>query len=307
MKSVLVVGPAFCDLFLQGFKAIPNKGKEIYLEDYNISLGGMAITAAALAQLEIPAVLLTSLGEDSFGRQISQDLQRRGVHLPAHSPESLDKTNLTVVFPLEGDRGFLTCEQNPQDFKHSIEQKLENTDPADFRHIHISFSLMSSKKIRIFLRKVRQLGGTVSSDIAYDDVMKWNETSVTFLRELDFFLPNIEEALSITGTKDWRSALEHLREDVPYPIITMGELGAASVDEEGKAIQLPAPVIEVANTSGAGDSFTAGFLFGLFRGGSIADALQNGIMAGCLTAASRDSVAPEICPEALLKDESLAG
>jgi len=299
MASMLVIGPTFCDLLLNGFTGLPEKGEEKYLEGYTLSLGGMAITAAAAAQLEMPTALLTVLGKDALGTRLAEELTARGADLRPSLPRTGKNTNLTMVFLADNDRSFLTCEMDSGEFRKEIEQRLALLNPGDYSHIHVSFSLLDSPAVQRFLKESRMAGGLVCSDLGFRDTLGWDGASASRLKNLDYFLPNLEEALAITGGRNVREALEILKQTLSCPIITMGADGACALNREGEFIQVRPPRITVRNTTGAGDAFTAGFLFGLSAGLSLEDALRRGVAAGSINAASEDSISRDITRKTL--------
>ena len=86
------------------------------------------------------------------------------------------------------------------------------------------------------------------------------------LPEVDYFVPNDDEAAALTGESDPRRQAERLLElGAGTVIVTLGERGlvAASRDE---TIELPAPRVDFVEPSGAGDAFAAGLVFGLLAG-----------------------------------------
>lgn len=87
--------------------------------------------------------------------------------------------------------------------------------------------------------------------------------------DLDYFLPNEEESCMLTGETDAAEAAEALfRAGVKHVVIKCGGRGCLIWDEKGME-RLPAlENVRCVDTTGAGDSFTAGFLFRLAQGAS---------------------------------------
>ncbi len=290
MKEIIVIGPTYCDLLLQGFNAVPLPGEEYYLDGYHLSPGGIAITATVLAQLEISTALVTTIGDDPLGTYVANALTKKGVNLKPSLPRLAENTNLTVVLPLINDRSFLTCEQNTTKFTQIIEERIARLNPAEFSHVHISYSLLSNRKVNGFLQEIKHQNGTASSDLGFIDTRHWKRDSHLLLENLDFFFPNLNEALAITGCSNANEAIHFLQKYVDNPIITMGGDGACALDANNQFIQVHPPQTVVTNTTGSGDSFTAGFLFGKSIGSSLTESLKYGVAAGSLTAASQGSL-----------------
>jgi sugar/nucleoside kinase (ribokinase family) len=77
---------------------------------------------------------------------------------------------------------------------------------------------------------------------------------------------NEQEACGMTGTDDVGAAVARLAERCPTVAVTLGAAGSL-VAADGAVVRVPAePVPEVVDTTGAGDLYAAGFLFGVSRG-----------------------------------------
>ena len=93
---------------------------------------------------------------------------------------------------------------------------------------------------------------------------------------VDIILANEGELKSLYETDDFDKALELLRKDVKLAAVTRSEKGCVVI-EGAKTTAVPAgPIKKLVDTTGAGDLFAAGFLFGHVRGRSLADSLKLG-------------------------------
>ncbi len=280
---------------------MPSKGEELYLDGYTVSLGGNAIIASALAQLKVPSALLSTVGDDILGEYLLRLMEKKQIH-PEHIIKLAGtKTNVSFIFTQDGERSFLTWEQEHQGYISALEGHLSEMQPADFSHIHICFELLALPSIQEFLAKGRIGGATVSTDLGFKEAQNWTEESFAYLALVDYFFPNIDEAKLITGAMELVEMLEKLALYVDEPIITLGEKGVAALSKEHGIVFVPAPTVEVCNTTGSGDSFVAGFLYGRFHAMSLNEALQAGVITGSLTASSEESVSPDISEEYLKK------
>src|SRR2546430_7129614 len=98
-------------------------------------------------------------------------------------------------------------------------------------------------------------------------------------RTVDLVFANEAELHSLYQTSDFDSALGQLREDAKLGVVTCSEKGCVVVSGEG-VIAVPAfPVEQMVDTTGAGDLFAAGFLFGLVRDAGYANAGRLGALA----------------------------
>jgi sugar/nucleoside kinase (ribokinase family) len=96
---------------------------------------------------------------------------------------------------------------------------------------------------------------------------------------VDLLFANEQEIKALSGEPDFEIALAFFKAEVPLVVVTCSEKGAIAMDG-GKRIHVPAaPVDKVVDTTGAGDLFAAGFLYGQAQGRSIEDSLRLGSLA----------------------------
>jgi sugar/nucleoside kinase (ribokinase family) len=104
------------------------------------------------------------------------------------------------------------------------------------------------------------------------------------LEHIDYFLPNDDQVLALTGAGELEAGCRALVErGVGCVGATCGADGVLLVDAEGSQ-RVPAFEIEVVDTTGCGDAFSAGFLRGLSLGHDRADAARLGNAAAALVA-----------------------
>jgi sugar/nucleoside kinase (ribokinase family) len=104
------------------------------------------------------------------------------------------------------------------------------------------------------------------------------------LDHLDYLLPNDDQACALAGETDVRAACRALVErGVGCVAATCGAAGAVVVDADGETA-VPAFAVEVVDTTGCGDAFSAGFLRGLELGRSRREAAVLGCAAAALVA-----------------------
>ena len=96
---------------------------------------------------------------------------------------------------------------------------------------------------------------------------------------VDLLFANESELKSLYQTADFDSAVEALRADARRAVVTRSEKGCMVVSKEGTQSVAAFPVERVVDTTGAGDLFAAGFLFGIARGQELAAAARLGALA----------------------------
>jgi len=102
------------------------------------------------------------------------------------------------------------------------------------------------------------------------------------LREVDLFFPNEVELRGITGTDDVREGLKSLENGRTRTIAKLGPRGAAALVDDA-VVEVAAFPVEPVDTTGAGDSFDAGFLFAWLDGRPLPECLRWGTACGSLS------------------------
>ena len=98
-------------------------------------------------------------------------------------------------------------------------------------------------------------------------------------RTVDLIFANESELHSLYQTSDFDTALKQLRKDTQLGIVTRSEKGCVVASKDG-VVAVPAfPIERMVDTTGAGDLFAAGFLFGLVRGAGHENAGRLGALA----------------------------
>ena len=105
------------------------------------------------------------------------------------------------------------------------------------------------------------------------------------LPHLDWFLPNDDDARMVSGRQDLTEAIAWLNDSgVGGTVVTLGADGASYTPPGGDEIRVPAYDIDVVDTTGCGDAFSAGFIAGLVEGRDIRGAMEIGIASGSMVA-----------------------
>jgi sugar/nucleoside kinase (ribokinase family) len=96
----------------------------------------------------------------------------------------------------------------------------------------------------------------------------------------DWIFANESEAEALTGVAGYEAQMRALGQRFGTVVIKRGRLGAALGDRDGVRVMLPAPVVTVLDSTGAGDAFAAGFVAAHLAGDDETTALGKGIAAG---------------------------
>jgi sugar/nucleoside kinase (ribokinase family) len=283
VKKVLVVGELNVDLVLQGLERPPTLGVEILAQDFQLVLGSAsAICAMGIAKLGRPVSFVSKVGDDAWGQLCLTALRSRQIDV-THVEVLRDlKTGLTVALSMAKDRALVS-------YIGSIEANTIDDVTDDVlksaNHLHVSSFFLQRKlrpKCQELFAKARRLGLTTSLDPGCDPEDRWGSDLIETLAEVDVFLPNEVELEHVSGEADPQRALEKLDNGRTCIAAKLGSLGAAA-RFGGKTVQVPAYKIMPIDTTGAGDSFNAGFLHAWLEKWPLEECLRLGSACGALS------------------------
>lgn len=300
MFDLVVVGELNVDLILTG-NVVPAFGQvEQLVDDAALVLGSSsAIFACGAARLGLRVAFIGKVGQDEFGRFMVEQLKDRGVDTQGVVVDSRIKTGLGVILSTGNDRAILTYLGSIAALHY---EEIDQALLAQARHLHLgSYFLLDALRPDIprLFDQARSYGLSVSLDTNYDPAETWNGGLKETLARTDIFLPNATELRAITGVGHVEAALQIMTSQVPLVAVKLGPEGAVARrgSETAQALSLP---IEVVDTTGAGDSFDAGFIYGYLARWELARALRLGCICGALsTRAAGGTAAQPSLDEAL--------
>lgn len=240
------------------------------IPQYSANPGGAPANVAVAASLTgAEAAFIGRVGDDSFGRMLAETLISKKVDISALSFDKTAPTTLAVVsVDGSGERGFSFYRDNSADVNLS-KNDVNACFIEKFRCLHFgSVSLTdepSSSAVEYAVRQAKEHGLLVSYDPNYRPLLwKSKEHAIERMRDLLKFVDIIkvsdDEALLLTGESDIESAAKELLDcGIGIILVTLGEKGAYYLTEYTSGY-CEAFTGEVADTNGAGDTFTGTFL-----------------------------------------------
>ncbi len=286
--DLVVLGDANPDLVLRGDVEPAFGQAERLVDDAMLTVGGSgAITACGAARLGLRVAFCGMVGDDAFGRFVREELTSRGVDVAGLRVDPTRPTGVTVVLSRGQDRAILTHPGTIAALEASM------VDPEllrDTRHVHVSSFFLQDALVPglpALFDVAREAGATTSVDPNWDPAQRWDGGLFDVLARTDVFLPNAEETMRIAGVDDVAEAARRLAEATGTVVVKAGDEGALAVHADAEPVFVPARPIEVVDTTGAGDSFDAGFLAASLEGRPLAEALA--FAAACGTLSTRAS------------------
>jgi sugar/nucleoside kinase (ribokinase family) len=268
MFDVTCIGILVADVIAKVVDELPEKGKLLPVEQISLHSGGCATTAAInLSKIGMKSALIGKVGKDGFGDFLGNMLATSGVNTEGLIVKEGIYTSSSVVLSAgNGERTFLHC------FGSN----------ADFTYEDVNFDIIRNSKILFVaganlmekfdgipcsrvLKKAQDMGVYTALDTAWDASGRWMKIIEPCLPYLDLFLPSYDEARMIAGKDEPEEIADvFLSKGVGLAVVKLGKDGCFIKKRDGEKHLIPTySKIKAVDTTGAGDSFAAGFLTGL--------------------------------------------
>jgi sugar/nucleoside kinase (ribokinase family) len=268
---VLAVGVHVLDVHVRHVESIPEASDGQLVERISLSPAGTAGgTAVVLAKLGLDVASIGATGRDPAGQVLRSLLSAHGIDV-AGLVERDEQTSASVL-PVRpnGDRPAWHCIGANGAFTLD-DVDLDAVAAADLLHLGGPEFLGGEAAGRL-LAHARAHGTVTAVDLLAPgdpDMLAWVADA---LPHVDHFLPNDEQLRGLTGLDDLTEAARVLLErGVGHVAVTAGADGAVVVSASGSTA-VPAYDVDVVDTTGCGDAFSAGYLAGILAGRSPADA-----------------------------------
>jgi len=249
-----------------------------------MSGGSAANTIVGLASLGARAAYVGKVRDDQIGRLYVHDIRAAGVAFETAPASGGPATGCSYILVTpDGERTMNTYLGAAQELKPG---DIDANEVAASAIVYLEGYLWDPKDAKDAFVKAatvahdagRQVALTLSDSFCVDryrgeflDLMRG--------RTVDLIFANEAELHSLYQTSDFDTAMRQLRSDTRLAVVTRSEKGCVVASKDG-VIAVPAfPVGSIVDTTGAGDLFAAGFLFGLVRGAGHENAGRLGALA----------------------------
>jgi sugar/nucleoside kinase (ribokinase family) len=288
-KPIICLGILVADIVGRPLRAVPDPGRLVLVDEMSLHTGGCAInTATALARLGLPVEVIGRIGVDSFGDFILNALAERRIGTKGITRDDEVGTSATMVMVApDGERRFVHyIGANARLTLKDIDLSMVEVGSI----LHIAGSLvmpgMDGQPTAELLQHARAAGVTTFLDTVWDDTGRWMDILAPCLPHIDYFVPSLPEGQALTGLKDPVEIAKTLLErGVGTVGLKMGSEGCLVMSGAGQKVRLPTFQVEVVDATGAGDSFAAGFIAGVWHGWSLEKTacFANAVGALCVT------------------------
>jgi sugar/nucleoside kinase (ribokinase family) len=236
-----------------------------------MSGGSAANTIVGVANLGARAAYVGKVKDDQIGRLYAHDIRAAGVAFETTPASDGPATGCSYILVTpDGERTMNTYLGAAQDL---MPGDIEAAQVAASTIVYLEGYLWDPKNAKDAFLKAstiaheagRQVALTLSDSFCVD---RYRGEFLELMRNrtVDLVFANEAELHSLYQTSDFDSALKQLRADVNLGVVTRSEKGCIVASNEGVTAVPAFPIDKMVDTTGAGDLFAAGFLFGLVRG-----------------------------------------
>jgi len=285
--NVLCIGDVMLDVIAR-IDVAPQKinyGSDTASRISTSSGGAAGNVAAWLTRTDAQSTIVSHVGDDPAGAAIVAEFDDLGVKhgnlvIPGETSGVVvvlvDASGERTMFPDKGANSRLTAADLP--------------DLSNFQAVYISgyalLNPLARDGVLAMIEQIKTAGlaiyfdpASVGSmkDVSDSDLHKWFSL-------MDVLLLNEEESIYLTGSVDIERAFDYLHKFAEVVVIKRGSAGAIAKSRGFDSISIPAISTNVVDTTGAGDSFAAGFIASFSKNRDLTAALQAGaeLAAGCV-------------------------
>ncbi|MCM1114882.1 MAG: carbohydrate kinase family protein [Clostridium sp.] len=274
MGFIAGAGATNVDLLYQGFDRLAGVGEELYCKDFSLQLGGgLPATLINLGRLGIQTKIATELGSDIFSNFAKEKFAENGVNPTNLYNGNAIPLNITSAIILPSDRTFYTYGKG--DIK------------PDDKALESFYSIAKGSKICMMqlggfapvYKQLKSEGTILVLDTGWDDTMSFKKYH-EYLELADYYTPNRKEAMKITETSTPEQAAEALKKYFDKVVVKVDADGCIGIDGDDAFFVPSISTFKSVDSTGAGDAFLAGFMYGLFYDYSLKDCIKFGNVTG---------------------------
>ena len=276
--ELLTVGEAFEDLIFVGLPHLPRPGEELKTGRFVATIGGGAvITAAAAARLGVRTAVISALSGDAV-----RGLERERVGV-VNLRRPAEAHAVTVSLSTGRDRSFVTF--------GGVNDRLQPRLPAALAgrhaaHVHFAFAPEHCRRWAGIVDRLRRRGVTTSWDFGWHPPLRGRDGFPRLVSSVDYVFVNEPESRLYARERSAARTAAFWRRHTRATIIRLGKRGSRWLSD-GVDVSASAPRVRAVDTTGAGDAFNGGFLFGVLGGSPPRECLRIGNFVG-----ARSTLAP---------------
>lgn len=243
--------------FLEINKHIANINKSM------VAGGSAANTIYGLSKLGVETSFIGKVGMDTIGNNYEQDMLKAGIKPDLIRTDTPSGCAIVLITP-DGERTFASYLGAAQELMpENISE--ENFMGHDILHIE-GYLLFNYDIVLKAMQTAKNLGMKVSLDLAAHNFVEENRPIIKDLIKnyVDVCFANEEESKAVTGLQP-REALDCISEDCDFTVVKLGSKGSL-IKHNGTVYEVGTPHVECVDSTGAGDLYASGLLYGIAKG-----------------------------------------
>ena len=289
LGPVVVLGACILDVLGRPVEEIPPGQGSVRLAEIKATAAGTAAgTAVDLAKLGASVSAIGALGDDLLGDLVTAALARHGVDTSGLARKPGVQTSATILpvrpngerpaLHVPGATRFLALKDVDLDLVRNSRALLVGAPDA--------LGPIVEDGLTTVIDAAKASHALVAVDVLHPGRPRDLERLAPLLARTDWFAPNVGQLLALTARDDLHAAIKDIQAlGTTNVAVTMGADGCLVASQDNsEPIHLPAIEIDVVDTTGCGDGFTAGLLAGLLLGADSLDAARLGLACGALVA-----------------------
>lgn len=300
MYDVIVVGGYSADLIFSGMQEFPQLGKDVVSRRFAMTPGEAYIAAVSLHRLGIKVGWATDFGNDDFSRLVLKFAQEEGLDGSLFVMHDRPLRRISVAASYPGERAFLTYydpdPQTPAAIPALVKFHAKVLLIPGLYYgplLDTAITMIRAKKMKIVMDGNSSNGSITGKTRACRAIRK-------AIKNVDIFLPNMQEAKRLTGESDVQNAMRRLGDLCPLVVVKDGENGSYALTNH-EIVHTQGIVINAIDTTGAGDNFNAGFVRAWLDGRSIETCLKWGNIVGGLSTTELGGTTRKITVDDVMK------
>jgi sugar/nucleoside kinase (ribokinase family) len=261
MMDVVCTALPFLDLHIAGLDRLPNLGEELTGTDLRLTPGGSATIAIGCARLGLRTAICAPLPDDELGRVLADLIEHSGVEWTGPSG---GRCPVSVTVPVGSDRTMITYHPGGRPGATSGQRNQTRAWIADLEEFE-----GADRTCRTY--------AVVGHEDALALGSRWRGAAAS----VTAVIANRAEARSLTGHDVPAQAALTLAEAARTAVVTLGGDGCVAASA-GELIAVPAHAVAVGDTTGAGDLFTAAYVWADLAGLPLRAALEHASLYAAL-------------------------
>jgi sugar/nucleoside kinase (ribokinase family) len=243
-----------------------------------------------MAKIGLNAAIIGKIGNDGFGAFMQNAFQENKVNTEGLIVKNGGSTSASLVIVTDdGERSFIHCQgENATLVESDIDYSILDEAKIVFVAGIMLMARFDGDECAKLLKKCKEKGKITALDTAWDSTGRWMKVMTSSMPYLDYFLPSYEEAVELSGKTEPEDIADVFLSMGPKTVvIKLGKDGCFIKTINGDKYSIPTyDKIKPVDTTGAGDSFCAGFLTGIVKGKSLVESgkFANAVGTHCIMA-----------------------